>query len=226
MIRFFERFGIAAAGALSIGVIDSVSGFAVQVVLLLLITLSPLPGLTEPAHGATSSSTESTNSLLVLIAVLFVAAALVVAALPSTRARIRGAGPKIRSTVAAEAKSARTALGVLRHPVKVVEMLAGNLSAQLMEAAILGLCLRAYGEQAHFSQLILINTLVSLFAGLMPVPGGVGVAEAGLAAGLEAIGMTSSVAISTALTYRLVTFYLPPLYGWAAMRWLHRRSYV
>ena len=69
----------------------------------------------------------------------------------------------------------------------------GKLSGQLMHAMVLGLCLRAFGAHAHFSQLILINTLVALFAGLMPVPGGVGVAEAGLTAGLVAIGIPSSV---------------------------------
>ena len=47
----------------------------------------------------------------------------------------------------------------------------------------------------------------------MPVPGGVGVAEAGYIAGLQAIGIESTIAISTALSFRLVTFYLPPLWG-------------
>jgi uncharacterized membrane protein YbhN (UPF0104 family) len=60
----------------------------------------------------------------------------------------------------------------------------------------------------------------------MPVPGGVGVAEAGYIAGLQAIGIPSTVAISTALAFRLVTFYLPPLWGSAAMRWLRRHQYV
>jgi uncharacterized protein (TIRG00374 family) len=95
-----------------------------------------------------------------------------------------------------------------------------------VQAAVLGICLAAFGEQAAMSQLILINTGVSLFAGLMPVPGGVGVAEAGLTAGLQAIGVPGAVAVSTAVTFRLVTFYLPPLWGSFAMRWLRRNSYV
>lgn len=60
-------------------------------------------------------------------------------------------------------------------------------------------------------QLILVNTCVSLFAGLMPVPGGVGVAEAGYTYGLQAIGVPSAIAVATALAFRLVTFYLPPV---------------
>ena len=105
-------------------------------------------------------------------------------------------------------------------------MLGGNLGAQLLQAAVLALCLHAFGQTAHFSQLILINTAVSLFAGLMPVPGGMGVAEAGLTVGLQAIGVPSAIAVSTAITFRLVTFYLPPIWGAAAMRWLRRNEYV
>jgi uncharacterized protein (TIRG00374 family) len=105
-------------------------------------------------------------------------------------------------------------------------MLGGNLGAQVLQALILGICLKAFGSEAELSQLILINTAVSLFAGLMPVPGGMGVAEAGYTAGLTAIGVPSTIAISTAIAFRLVTFYLPPLWGSVAMRWLRRNSYV
>jgi uncharacterized protein (TIRG00374 family) len=117
-------------------------------------------------------------------------------------------------------------LKVLRHPAKVGQMLFGNLGAQVIQAVILGLCLNAFGYQAHLSQLILINTAVSLFSGLMPVPGGMGVAEAGFTAGLQAIGIPSAAAISTAIAMRLVTFYLPPIWGSMSMRWLRRNEYV
>ena len=48
----------------------------------------------------------------------------------------------------------------------------------------------------------------------MPVPGGVGVAEAGYTAGLIAIGIPEAAATSTALMVRLITFYLPPAWGY------------
>ena len=67
---------------------------------------------------------------------------------------------------------------MLRHPKKVVLLLGGNLIAQVMLAIILGVCLHAFGHSASLAALILVNTFVSLFAGFMPVPGGVGVAEA------------------------------------------------
>jgi len=64
--------------------------------------------------------------------------------------------------------------------------------------------------------LILINTVVSLFAGLLPVPGGVGVIEAGLALGLTRAGVPSETAFTVALTNRFATFYLPPIWACSA----------
>ena len=102
----------------------------------------------------------------------------------------------------------------------------GNLVAQLMLAMILGISLRAFGEHASFAALILVNTFVSLFAGFMPVPGGMGVAEAALTAGLVAIGIPNTAAVSTAIVYRLATFYLPPIWGSMATKWLRGHSYL
>jgi uncharacterized membrane protein YbhN (UPF0104 family) len=236
-VRFFQRFGLAAAAALSIGLVDSVSGFVVQVLLLLVIGLSSLPGLTEPINTGDSSSSDTSSSSdassgasLGEIALILLAAAvvafLIALLIPKTRARIKARIPAVKAQFKEQGAAARRALVVLRHPDKVALMLGGNLGAQVIQAVILGVCLAAFGSSAHLSQLILINTLVSLFAGLMPVPGGVGVAEAGYTAGLQAIGVPSSVAISTALAFRLVTFYLPPIWGGPAMAWLRRREYV
>jgi len=228
-VRFFQGFGLEAAGALSIGLIDSLSGLLVQVALIALITLTALPGLTAPATTSTTSSTSSGSSaweIVLWVLGLLVVVAVVALLIPATRRRIRALIARGRSMITSQKQSAREALTVLRRPVKVAEMLAGNFGAQLMQAVILSICLTAFGSHAHLSQLILVNTLVSLFAGFMPVPGGVGVAEAGYVAGLQAIGISSTVAISTALAFRLVTFYLPPLWGSVAMRWLHRNQYV
>ena len=115
---------------------------------------------------------------------------------------------------------------MLRSPSKVTMLFLGNLVAQLMLAMILGICLRAFGERASFAGLVLVNTFVALFAGFMPVPGGMGVSEAALTAGLVALGVPNAAAMSTAIAYRLVTFYLPPIWGSFATRWLKQHQYL
>lgn len=228
-VRFFQRFGVPPAAALSIGVIDSFSGFVVQVLLIVLISLSSLPGLTSPILPGSDSSSGSTSgsaSVLLLVVGLVVLGVLTALVVPRLRARVRELLPRARTALREQTETARSALRVVRHPSKLASMLLGNLGAQLLQAVILGVCLYAFGHTAHLSQLILINTAVSLFAGLMPVPGGMGVAEAGYTAGLQAIGVPSSVAMSTAIAFRLVTFYLPPIWGSFSMRWLRKHQYV
>jgi uncharacterized protein (TIRG00374 family) len=111
-------------------------------------------------------------------------------------------------------------------PRKLVFIFVGNLSAQILQAVILGVCLGSFGYHTSLAGLILVNTFVSLFAGFMPVPGGMGVAEAGYTAGLVALGIPNTVAVSTAIAFRLVTFYLPPIWGSFGMRWLRSHAYL
>jgi uncharacterized protein (TIRG00374 family) len=158
--------------------------------------------------------------------VLVVLGVLVTLAVPRYRRAIRQAVPRYRQLLRAQASSAATALRVLRSPPKVAMIFAGNLGAQLLEAVILGLCLRAFGHQATMAELLLVNTIADLFAGFMPVPGGMGVAEAAYTAGLVALGVPSAPAMSTAIAFRTVTYYLPPVWGAIAMRWLRQHSYL
>lgn len=227
-IRFFERLGISYGAATSMGAIDSFGGFVVQILLLLLITVSSLPGFTtEVKTGSDSGSDDSGDPSLIAIA-LFVGLIWTVVTLASARrrARVRRAVPAFIAQMRDQASQARSSLGVLRYPSKVGQILGGNLGGQVVQAVVLGICLAAFGESASMSQLILVNTFVSLFAGMLPVPGGVGVAEAGYTYGLQAIGVPSAIAVSTAIAFRLVTFYLPPLWCSQAMKWLRRNAYV
>lgn len=228
-VRFFQRNGLDAGAALSIGLIDSLSGFAIQVLLILVITLSGLSSLDLSSVNSSSSSSSDGSSgptLLILAAVLLVLGAIVALAVPRYRAMVRETVPRYRENLRAQVSAGRAALRVLRSPVKLLMLFGGNLGAQVLLAIILGLCLRAFGQQESLASLILVNTFVSLFAGFMPVPGGMGVAEAGYTAGLVALGVPDTVAVSTALAFRLVTFYLPPIWGAYGMRWLRRHSFV
>jgi len=67
---------------------------------------------------------------------------------------------------------------------------------------------------------------VSLLASFVPVPGGVGVSEFGLTLGLTSAGMPEEAALAAVLLYRISSFYLPPIWGFFAMRWLQRNRYI
>jgi uncharacterized membrane protein YbhN (UPF0104 family) len=98
--------------------------------------------------------------------------------------------------------------------------------ARARSPSSLGAACLAYGVDLSFAQLLLVNTAASAFAGLIPVPGGVGAAEASLTAGLVAMGVNDSTAFAIAFTHRLCTYYLPPIWGYFSMKWLVRKAYI
>ena len=72
----------------------------------------------------------------------------------------------------------------------------------------------------------MINESVALLSSFIPVPGGIGVVEFGLSVGLTSAGMTLESALVAVLLYRLATFYLPPIWGFFAFRWLQQHRYL
>jgi uncharacterized protein (TIRG00374 family) len=111
---------------------------------------------------------------------------------------------------------------VVRSPAKVTLVLGGNLSTQLLAALSLGAVCRAYGATIPLSTLLLVTIGSSAVSGLVPAPGGLGVAEATLAGALTAAGLPSALAVTATLTQRLVSTWLPTIPGWFALRALKR----
>ena len=229
-IRFFQGFGFPPVQAVSIGVIDGFSGFLVQVLFLLTIWILGLSGFTVSLGTIITENTGRDFSGLITIIeialVLILLVILVALVVQRIRTFVRSILPKVREMIRDSFNNVRESIGVVRKPRKILMLLGGNAGAQVMQAIVLGICLKGFGYDASLSQLILINTLVSLFAGLMPIPGGVGVAEAGYTLCLQAIGVPADIALTTATTFRLVTFYLPPIYGVFAIRFLRKHEYV
>jgi uncharacterized membrane protein YbhN (UPF0104 family) len=211
-VRFFQRQGAPAAQALTIGLIDSVFGFVVQVILLIMIVFSGLVTLDLSLDGL---DIDPNGKILVLVGILVLIAVIVAITVP-----------RIRRPIATRIAEARPALAVIRSPIKLAGLLGGNFVAQFLLAIVLGLTVHAFGQSATLAELLLTNTLVSLFAGVMPIPGGIGVSEAAIAFCLTAIGIPSATAAAIALVFRLLTFYLPPIWGGFAMRWLRRQAYL
>lgn len=220
-IRFFQRQGLPATSAVSIAAIDSFSGFLVQISVLLL-TLGVGVGDVDLHVKRSGSSGGGGSDLLPALAVLaLVALVLAVAAMALPRIRARVA-ERVRPVVGQISETVRA----LRSPTKLLGLFGGNLANQVLYGVALGLCLWAFGGSLNLATLLTIYVAAALFGGLMPVPGGVGVMEAALTAGLVAAGIEATVATATAVLFRLVTFYLPPLWGWLSLRWLRHHDYL
>jgi uncharacterized protein (TIRG00374 family) len=135
--------------------------------------------------------------------------------------------PKVHDKVVPGIRSALSGLWAVatdRH--KRMELFGGNVASELTYAISLGAVCLAYGVHLNLAQLVFVNTASSVLASLVPVPGGIGAAEAAISASLIAVGVDESTAFAIALTKRLCTFYLPPIWGYFALRWLDDHGYL
>ncbi len=223
IIRYFQRRGLAVSVAVSSGVLVTVANMITQAILFVtafLLTRSSFSfDFTESSGSGSSSSGGSETWILVLI-VLGLAAVGTVTAVPRFR---RQAVAKLKPQVDAARDNLR---GLSGEPGKLIRLFGGAVAAQVLFALVLGASLHAYGASASLGELLVINTIASLLGGIAPVPGGMGVIEAGLIAGFTALGIPNTIAVAATLTARLMTCYLPPIWGYPTLVWMRRRQYL
>lgn len=210
-IRFLQKQGTPISVATSSGVLLGLSGTIASFMLFV---------LTAFAVGQQASIDEvggGGDGQVVLIVVFVVSVLIGIVALI----------PRLRRTARAKwwppiAQGLRNVWSVVSSPRKLVMVLGGAVGAQLLYSLALGAALAAYGAggQLGFAELVFVNTSASFLAGLTPVPGGMGVTEAALIAGLTAFGIPGDAASAAVITQRLFTTYLPPIPGSYATKWL------
>ena len=202
-VRFFQRLGITPATAMTAGAIDSVAGFVVQITIFLVLFFGS--DLDLGLSNDLSETSGLATVVLIVVGVVIAAVVVVIAVAP------------LRRRVLSLLRQASAALRVLRSPSKLAQLFGGNVLSQVLFAVAFAAVVEAFGFHLPLSQLLLINTVVSLFAGLLPIPGGIGVSEAGLTLGLTTAGVPSDTALAMALAYRMVSFYLPADLGVAVL---------
>ena len=215
VIRFFQKQGLTVAIAASSGVMNALAGGIVQIVL---VTIGLL---TTSTQFVPSSVSGGGIPRLIVIGIIVIGVAITIALLvPKLRRALR---QKVGPQVAVARDNLKA---ILSNPRKSLMIFGGNLCSQIAYALVIDAALHAYGASLPLVDIIVINSLASLVGGMAPVPGGMGVIEAGLIAGMTAAGVPQSEAVAATFTARLFTAYLPPIWGWAALQWLRRRDYV
>jgi uncharacterized protein (TIRG00374 family) len=106
------------------------------------------------------------------------------------------------------------------------QLILGSIATELLFASSLGLFAHAFGADISLIEALFVNLTAALVATFVPVPGGIGVAESALVVGMTGLGIGQDVAFATAISYRLSIFYLPPIWGALALRWLKSKKYV
>jgi len=215
-VRFFQRQGYDAEAAVSAGAIATTASWTVKGLLFLI----SIPFAASAFHAPSPSGNQAAVWIILLVILAAGIAGTLIALVPRLR---RVASRQIRPHLLSIWANVKT---IAAEPRKIVYVLAGSTLAQLLVILALGASLHAVGQRASFATLIAVNTLAALIGSAVPVPGGAGVVEAGLIAGLTAAGIPENQAVAAVLIQRFFTSYLPPVWGWFTLAWMRRREYV
>jgi uncharacterized protein (TIRG00374 family) len=116
-------------------------------------------------------------------------------------------------------------LDVAQHPRKLAQGIGGALLLSLSYILCLAVCVAAFGGRSvPIASIAVVYLTGSAIGSILPTPGGLGGVEAALTAGLTAAGLPGAVAVSAVLLFRLLTFWLPVPFGWAALSYLERNQ--
>jgi uncharacterized protein (TIRG00374 family) len=216
-VRFFQRQGYDAEAAVSAGAIATTASWTVKSLLFIIA----IPFAAGTFHAPTGSG-GSQAAVWIILAVILAAgiAATLIALVPKLR---RLASRRIRPHLLNIWANVKT---IAAEPHKIVYVLAGSTLAQFLVILALGASLHAVGQHASIATLITVNTVAAIVGGAVPVPGGLGVVEAGLIAGLTSAGIPQDQAVAAVLIQRFCTSYLPPVWGWITLAWMRRREYI
>ncbi len=210
-IRFLQLAGVPVVVATTQGPLIGFFGFIAEVILLALSAWAIGQEIETDGLG------EVDGGGLVAIAVIVVAVGVVVV----------GAVPKLRNAILAVIREALGAVrSIVTSPAAVAKIFTSELADRLIKALALGATVAAFGAALPFPALVFVSVGTGLLAGLAPVPGGIGVAEATMTGLLTATGLPEQQSVSIAIVHRLVTSYIPPVLGFLSFNWLNEKGYL
>jgi undecaprenyl-diphosphatase len=213
LAQFLVKSGVDPATAVAGVGLNSVAGGIVHVVLLVVFFV-----WSGSALGR-AFKVPSGSKALIAVALLL---ALLGATLLTRWGRRKVLGPVVRAV----RSSATNLRKVSKSPVKLTMLFGGSVLVTFAYICAFGGSVAAFGGSLSVPKIGAVFLGASAVAAAAPTPGGLGALEAALVAGLSGVGMESGPAVSTVLTYRLVTYWLPVLPGWLAWHVLQRREYV
>ena len=207
-LDYLHKQGVPVASGGSAMVLSTGVGGAIQIVLFLIAAALSATALDDYDLGGGSAS---------LWAIALGAAAIgIVLFIPKIRGKV----------VPAVIRAAKDIWSVLRTPKKALQLFGGDLGGNLIYPALLGICLLAFHDSLGFAQLVVVQIGAGMLGNVAPVPGGIGVQEAALTAGLTGFGIDANTALATVILFRGITFAVPPVFGFFTLRWLRKKGYA
>lgn len=208
-VRWMVKEGVEAPVAAAGVSLNALAGFVVHVLSMVFVLLW--------AGQAGLGDVDTPSGRTIGVGLLLVAAVVAATyAVPPLRRTIRHrVWPRTRQSLASIAE-------VARDRRRLVLLFVGSMAVTVSYVAALALSLSAVDAATPIATVALVYLAGSAIASAAPTPGGLGATEATFAAGLTAVGVADTKAVSAVLLYRLVTFWLPILPGWLSYLALQR----
>ncbi|WP_051731860.1 lysylphosphatidylglycerol synthase transmembrane domain-containing protein [Kitasatospora phosalacinea] len=216
--RYLQCAGVPTAQAMSSIGVSQLFGLLLH--MLQLAVFSALVGV-DTAGAGESSSPLTSGWVLWLAGAVTAVIAVSVAAVPSLRRRAQTLLRPLRAEVLPRL------LDLAQRPGRLATGVAGQLLVSMCFVLCLYCCTRAAGQHPGFNAVAMTFLAGNAAGNVLPTPGGVGGVDLlmptllSLTSGVGQDGAQASV-----LLFRLLTFILPVLPGWAAFAWLKRRQAI
>jgi glycosyltransferase 2 family protein len=208
-IRYLRKANVAAPDAVASVSVSQVVGLALH--LLLLVIFAALAGA---SHAVSIRPPEWSYFVLAGL----VAVVLVILAVPAGRRLLMA---RVTPTLG---QVVPRLLDLAQRPVKLAEGIGGTLLVTGAYIGCLAVCVQAFGGSLSFVAVAVVYLTGNAIGSAVPIPGGIGTVDAALSAGLTAAGLHGTVAFSSVLLFRTVTFWLPVPVGWTALSYLQRKD--
>lgn len=119
-----------------------------------------------------------------------------------------------------------TLKGYRQHPWRLAGSYGAAVLTTLSFVVVLYISALAVGSHITLLQTLVVFTVGVVAASVTPTPGGIGGAEAGLATALSGAGLTPPQALTVALLFRFLTYWLPLLPGFLAFQYVTKKEYI
>jgi uncharacterized membrane protein YbhN (UPF0104 family)/tRNA A-37 threonylcarbamoyl transferase component Bud32/multisubunit Na+/H+ antiporter MnhC subunit len=210
-VRFLQRSGVDTAAAGTAVGLNALVGFGVH--LSLTAAFVAWAGTRGPGF-----SLPDANTWLLVIAIGGAASGLIVGLIPALRRRV------LPPLVGYLRTAGSSLADVVTDPWRVLALLGGALGITFAFILTLMAAVAAFGGGVSFAEIGAAYLIAAAIGSATPTPGGLGAIEAALVAALSGYGMADSAAVSSVLTFRLATYWVPMIPGWFMFQQMQRRE--
>ena len=209
-LRYLRKRRVPTAMAVTTVTLMQISQALITIILLLIVMV---------IAGSSLSVSVPYGTILGVVAVVMVAVGVIVAV------------PKVRRWIWAKIQPTwqqvyPRLLWIIGQPRRLAAVVGGNLLMNIGYVGSFWTALLAMGGSLNFSTVSITYLTANAAGSFIPSPGGIGTVETALTSGLTVAGISSSVAIATALLYRLFTFYGRIPFGWLAMKYMEKKDMI